>query len=66
MFTGLNLWVEFITIPFQWIIDDVIFYSLIFDIITNNTVVIIRLKKMVFAVVFWNIQIVFINEIINF
>ena len=49
----------------QWVVDDVIFYPVIFIFSANNMVVVIGLKKMVVSIVFWDIQIIFVNIIID-
>jgi len=50
----------------QWVVDDVIFYSIIFIFIANYMVMIIGLKKMVVSIVFGDVQFVFVNIIIDF
>jgi len=54
-----------IILPMQWVVDDVIFYPVIFIFSANNMVVVIGLKKMVVSIVFWDIQIIFVNIIID-
>jgi hypothetical protein len=58
--------IKIILHPFRRIINYVFFDALIFLIIPNDTVVIIGLKKMILPVVFWNIQMMFIDVTINF
>ena len=58
--------IKIILHPFRRIINYVFFDALIFLFIPNDTVVIIGLKKMILSVVFWNIQTMFIDIIINF
>ena len=58
--------IEIVIHPFYWIVDDIFSDALIFLFIPNDAVVIIGLKKMIVAVVFLNIQTMFIDIFINF
>lgn len=46
--------------------NDIRLYSVVFCLITDYMVMVIRLKKMVVAVVFRNVQLVRIDKIIDF
>lgn len=52
--------------PIHWIADNIIFYSLIFQLVTDDVIVVIGLKKMVVAVIFGNVQFLRIDIIVDF
>lgn len=52
--------------PIHWIVDNIIFYSLIFQLVTDDVIVVIGLKKMVVAVIFGNVQFLRIDIIVDF
>ena len=55
-----------ILIPIFGVFDDVIRNFYVFNIISDNVIVIIGLKKMIVFIVFGNIQMIIINVIVNF
>lgn len=52
--------------PILWVVDNIIFYSWIFQLVTDDVIVVIVLKKMVVAVIFGNVQFLRIDIIVDF
>lgn len=53
-------------LPGFWVVNNIISDSHQFILIADNSIVIILLKKMIVAIVFGHIQMILVDEIINF